>query len=157
MVGYSVIKRGLRGLLFLYLLFVLLPVQAGYPETQGKGQGEAPALSVSPTRHDFGILNVPVTSKSRVFTISNSGTADLVVSAITVSDAANYSLEAEAGQSPCGSLTPRVPAGGQCTFAVTFFPKSEGILDAEITIDSNDPVTPRMRIPMMGFGILCRC
>lgn len=100
---------------------------------------------------------MPVTSKSRVFTISNSGTADLLVSAISVSDSANYSLEAEAGQSPCGSLTPMVPPGGQCTFAVTFFPKSEGILDAEMTIVSNDPATPRMKVPMMGFGILCRC
>jgi hypothetical protein len=144
-------KRSFAGALL--FLLVLSAGQGGYGEN-AKG---APDLAVSPSKHDFGVLGVPLESKTRVFTISNTGAAALVVSGIVLSDTANYSLEADAGPDPCGSVTPRIVPGGHCTFAVTFYPQSQGILDASITVLSNDPDTPRMSVPLKGFGLLCYC
>lgn len=136
-------------------LFVLVLPQ-GRAGSAERGEG-VPALSVSPTEHDFGVLGVPLESKTRVFTVFNAGTADLVVSDIILSDALNYSLDVDAGPNPCKTVTPRVEPGGQCTFSATFFPKSEGILDADIVIVSNDPDAPQISVPLSGFGILCHC
>jgi hypothetical protein len=137
----------------LLLLLLFLAARGGHAE----GAGGAPDLSLSPPGYDFGVLNMPLASETHVFTISNGGASDLMVSAIALSDNANYSLDMDAGPAPCGSLTPKVAPGGQCTFSVTFFPGSEGVLDTELTIASNDPDTPRLSVTLMGFGILCHC
>lgn len=139
------------------LLVALLGLFAAARVGNAESAEGPPDLSLSPQEYDFGILNMPLASETHVFTISNKGGSDLAVSAIAVSDSANYSLDMDAGPAPCGSLTPRIAPGGQCTFAVTFFPGAEGVRDTELTIESNDPDTPRLNVTLMGFGILCHC
>jgi hypothetical protein len=145
-------NSGYRAALLLFLL-LLSPALGGH----AGGMEGLPHLSLSPPGYDFGVLSVPIASETHLFTISNSGTADLVVSAIAVSDTANYTLDMEAGPAPCGSQTPRIAPGGECTFAVTFSPGSEGVLDTEVTVFSNDPDNPRLAVPLAGFGIICHC
>jgi hypothetical protein len=111
----------------------------------------APVISVAPTSKDFGNVNVDSTA-SHVFTISNTGTADLVVTLIelTGQDAAMFSFEA-GGTYPCPSLTPTVLAGQNCSVVVRFRPTSEGAKTASLRITSNDPSGP-VDVPLTGVG-----
>lgn len=85
-------------------------------------------ISVSPSSHDFGRINVGSSSGNFVFTISNTGQATLTISSITHS-APGFSATA-------GSLT--VPAGGSTTLTTSYSPASgSGPQSDNVTISSN--------------------
>lgn len=113
----------------------------------------APNISVSPTSIDFGTVNVGNSSAPQSFTISNTGTADLHISGMSLSDTTNYSLNVNGGSSPCGSTTPTIVPYGSCTVTVTFSPSSTGTKDANLTISSDDPDTPTLNVPLSGIGV----
>jgi len=111
-----------------------------------------PNISVSPANHDFGSVTVGITSVPVVVTITNTGTADLKISDMILSDTLNYSLNVSGGTVPCGSATPLVLSGGNCTISVTFVPQYTGTKNSSISIDSNDPDTPNMTATLRGSG-----
>ncbi|MGB3097383.1 MAG: choice-of-anchor D domain-containing protein [Candidatus Deferrimicrobiaceae bacterium] len=113
--------------------------------------GPAPNLAVTPAIVDFGEVNVGDTPAVEV-TLSNTGTDNLVVSGIALDNAAVYSLDETGGLNPCGSLTPTIVAGDNCTVDVIFAPAEDGgPFNATVTIDSN---TPSVDVPVTGTGFL---
>ncbi|NNG46151.1 MAG: choice-of-anchor D domain-containing protein [Deltaproteobacteria bacterium] len=111
-----------------------------------------PNIAVSPATVDFGEVNVGNTPATEV-TLSNTGSADLVVSGIALDNAAVYSVDETGGANPCGTLTPTIVAGDNCTVDVIFAPAADGgPFNANVTIDSNDPDTPSAVVPLTGTG-----
>ena len=113
-----------------------------------------PDISVTPTPYDFGSVNVGSSSSPQTFTISNSGTADLHILDMTLSDTTNYSLNINGGSNPCGSTTPTIIPNSSCTVTVAFSPSSTGQKDANLTISSDDPDTPTLNVSLSGTGII---
>jgi hypothetical protein len=133
-----------------FLLFILLAPGQGY------AADSPPSISVSPASYDFGTLTIEVGSATSIFTISNTGSAELGIKGISIPDPKNYLLDFKAGSKPCGKTAFLTP-GESCTFAVLFRPKKEGPLDTKISILSDDPAVNRLVVPLAGFGGICHC
>jgi uncharacterized protein (TIGR01370 family) len=118
--------------------------QGGPPPTTG------PNISVSPSSYNFGSIDVGSSSSPQTFTISNSGTADLIVSSVSItgSDSDQFTLQV----GTCTTLTPTISAGGSCTVTVTFSPTSEGSKSATLQIASNDTDTSTLNVSLSGSG-----
>ncbi len=90
-------------------------------------------LSGSGQKH-FGTVIEGASSAAQIFTIQNLGNEVLAVSAVTVSDPANFTLT-----SSCpANLNPKGSAGSTCTFSIVFNPATAGYKTASVTIASND-------------------
>ncbi len=102
-------------------------------------QAETSPFGISPGSRDFGIVNIDSTA-SQAFTLSNNGTADLAITSIglTGGDTAAFSLAAK-GPGHCASLTPTIPAGGNCTFRAKFTPPTEGPKTTTLRVSSSAP------------------
>lgn len=99
-------------------------------------------------------FNVPLgSSSSQEVIIQNSGTADLVISSVTVGGAPEFALTGNtclAGPIP----PPRWPyPAGTCTLAVTFTPQGTSPVYGTLSIASNDPDTPLFTGHLSGNGI----
>lgn len=106
------------------------------------GTGAAAGLSVSPATFNFGSV-VDGQIKSQVFTITNTGTASLTVSQLTVSGT---------GYSASGLNTPATIAAGQsATFSVLFAPTTAGSLAGSVLVASNAPNSPNS-VVLSGTG-----
>ncbi|WP_010408787.1 cadherin-like beta sandwich domain-containing protein, partial [Citromicrobium sp. JLT1363] len=90
---------------------------------------------------DFGQVAVG-SSGSLTFLIFNEGDADLVISGLTTSAMAGFTL-------PAASSTTVAP-GGSYEFPIVFAPKTDGSFDTTITITSNDPATPSFTYSLYG-------
>ena len=102
----------------------------------------APDLRVSPGALAFGDVYVGA-RPTRTLTVSNRGSDDLRVGAITVSDSA---------------LTPDTPSFSLAQLehravVMTWAPADTGTLSGAIELLSNDPDTPRLQIPVTGRAI----
>ena len=106
-----------------------------------------PVILVDPLSYGFGSVNVGGSSV-KSFTVTNTGTADLVIGTIafTGADAPEFSKNPDncTGQ----SLAPN----SGCTIQVTFTPASTGLKSASLSISSNDPNTPT-NVPLTGTGM----
>jgi hypothetical protein len=127
-------------------LYYVWPVRAGQVPSSGN-------LIVNPTTYDFSNVNVGSTSALQTVTISNTGTADLHISGIALSDTTNYTLNTNGGSGPCGSTTPTITPNSSCTVTATFSPSSTGQKDANLTVNSDDPDTPTLNVSLSGTGI----
>ncbi len=105
-----------------------------------------PDITVAPTSHDYGAVTVS-TSASQTFQLGNSGNADLMVSATSLSgvDAGNFSISAGGG-----SFT--VAPGLTHDVDVTFTPNSVGGKSATLTITSDDPDENLLDVSLSGTG-----
>lgn len=112
----------------------------------------APVISTTPTNHVFGARETGIQSEPAVITITNSGTADLDIFGFYLSDMDNYSLDTGGGPQPLGTAPATILPGQDRTVTVTFSPKTEGVLDADIEIATNDPETPTAIIHFSGAG-----
>jgi Tol biopolymer transport system component len=113
-----------------------------------------PDISVSPTSMNFGSITVGSSSTPQTFTVSNTGTVDLHISGIALSDTTNYSLNLNGGTSPCGSTTPTLTPDSSCTVTVTFSPTSAGQKDANLAVISDDPDIPTVNALLTGIGVM---
>ena len=81
--------------------------------------------------YDFGLVGQGSTTTA-TFTVSNSGTTDLILTApITITGGAEFSVNTS-----FGTLT--VPAGGSTTFSIDFNPLSAGTFNAVVSFGTND-------------------
>ncbi|MBD3238504.1 MAG: choice-of-anchor D domain-containing protein, partial [Candidatus Moranbacteria bacterium] len=114
-----------------------------------------PEIQVNPTTLNFPATIVGNSSSSQTVTISNLGTADLIISDIVISDSTNYLLNLSGGSNPCGSASFNLAAGNNCTVSISFTPASPaGSHDGEIlTINSNDSDEPAVPVTLNGQGI----
>jgi len=109
-----------------------------------------PYISVSPTSNDFGTIDVGSSSSPRIFTISNAGTAELIISTMSIagSDSDQFALQT----GTCTTFAPALSSGESCTVSIIFSPTSEGLKSASLQITSNDPDTPTQDVSLSGTG-----
>lgn len=108
-----------------------------------------PAISVSPATKDFGSIDSGTSSAAQIFTVTNSGTADITINAmsITGTDAGQFMKQSDtcSGQ----ALSP----SGSCTVQVVFAPTSSGTKAASLEVASSDPVAPTLTAALTGTGV----
>jgi len=105
--------------------------------------GTQPQISASPASINFGSVSTGLNGTATL-TLSNTGSADLTVSLITLTGA-EFSIG--------GLTTPKTISAGQSAQAtVTFSPTSAGSASGNIAITSNDPTTPTLNVPLSGTG-----
>ena len=108
--------------------------------------GAVPVLTLSQDFIDFGDQSINTTSPTSSVTLSNTGTGDLLVSAVSV-PAAPF---AEAGGT-CGSAPITIPEAGSCTLAYEFSPTTTGTAVDQIMLESTSTTSPDS-IDLEGFG-----
>ncbi len=109
-----------------------------------------PVVTASSAALAFGDQIVNTTSGAQSLTFTNSGSANLIVSAISVSGsgAANFAVT---GQSGCGSILPT----RSCTLSITFTPTTVGNKTAQINLTSNaQNAATGGSVNLSGSGIL---
>ena len=103
----------------------------------------APQISLSSTSVQFGTVGIGSTSNLSL-TISNTGTADLTLSVVSVTGA-------EFGVS--GITTPKTITAGQSVLAgLSFHPTTSGATTGTLTMTSNDPTSPTTTVTLGGTG-----
>ncbi|MFQ6094047.1 MAG: choice-of-anchor D domain-containing protein, partial [bacterium] len=108
------------------------------------GEGVVPHIELSAYSHNYGevVLETPSSWSMKVY---NTGTADLVVTRVTV-DRADFAVT-----SPPFPQT--VEASDSLTVAVGFSPSSLGTITGTLTIFSNDPEQGELSVFLTGVGI----
>lgn len=102
-----------------------------------------PQLSLSSNTVSFGAVSVGSTGTSNLV-ISNTGTADLTISVLTLSGA-DFGIS--------GITTPKtISAGQNAPVSLTFKPAIAGVVSGSMTITSNDPTTPTAVVSLSGTG-----
>jgi len=107
----------------------------------------APDIAVTPPSFDYGAVTVGDTAL-QAFTVENVGSADLDVSAtsITGADAADFAIVSGGG---AFTLAP----AAQQVIEIEFTPGSVGPKSAALEIASDDPDTPLLAVPLAGEGV----
>ncbi|NIR51353.1 choice-of-anchor D domain-containing protein [candidate division KSB1 bacterium] len=105
-----------------------------------------PDIAATPTSHDYGNVFIS-SSATQTFEIANNGSADLNVSAtsLTGADAAEFSID-----NGSGSFT--LAPNQTHNIDVSFNPTSTGTKNAALEIQSNDPDENPSQIPLTGTG-----
>ncbi|MEZ4744606.1 MAG: choice-of-anchor D domain-containing protein [Calditrichia bacterium] len=105
----------------------------------------APNIAVSPLAIDFGTVEIGNAAGPATITVSNTGTAELTVSAIS-----DPGGEFVLTNVPVLSAT--IPAGSSVSFDANYLPTDAGADNATITISSDDPDSPTIEIQLSGEG-----
>ena len=110
----------------------------------GSGTAPIPEITLSPTGLSFGSQLVSTTSASRSITVSNTGSAPLSISGMTLTGA-------DANQFAQTNTCTTVAAGGSCTISVIFKPTSAGAKSASLSI-SNSASASAVSVNLLGTG-----
>lgn len=112
----------------------------------------SPTIQVLPVNYDFGKVTLGNAPAPLQVTISNTGTATLSLSSITLNAPSGppYALAVGGGTKPCGSATPRLAPSEACTVQVVFQPSSPGTFNATLEVTSNDLKAPTVGLPIVG-------
>jgi VWFA-related protein len=100
-------------------------------------------LELSKSTYNFGNVTLGNAATLSVI-ISNTGTKDLSITQLTLSDNSNFAID------PSGPCT--VAAGLNCTFNITFSPTVEGSYSETLNIASDDADTPTATVTLTGEG-----
>jgi uncharacterized repeat protein (TIGR01451 family) len=103
----------------------------------------APVASLDATSFDYGAIPVGTTSAAHTFTLSNLGTANLNVGAVT--SVGDFTIKAD----NCTGAP--VAPNGSCTIDVAFTPSQASGIDGSVTISDDAAGSPRT-ISLHGFG-----
>lgn len=110
------------------------------------GNGVAPAASLVTTSVDFGLVPTGQPAPARTVTISNTGTAPLNITSMSISggSANGFSLGTNApltiGPATVGTVT------------VNFTPNSPGAKSDSLVMNTNDTKNPTLRVSLTGSG-----
>ena len=104
----------------------------------GRLELPAPAASITPGGHDFGDRALASTSGPRQFTVTNTGTAPLIVGSAGITGANTGDFAATDDQ--CSGVT--VAPGDACTISVTFTPAVVGPRSAALSVPDNAAGSP---------------
>ncbi len=107
----------------------------------------SPQISVSSTSLDFGSVHVGDSSFTNL-TVTNSGSADLIIGQLTVSGA--DTLDFNTRDDNCTGVT--LAPSRNCTVQVIFSPRYTGDRSATLSISSNDPDAPTQTVSLSGSG-----
>ena len=114
------------------------------------------AVSVSPAARDFGSAATNSTSPSLKFTISNSGTAGLSVSSITLvgGDSGMFTLTVGNGSGGTCGVSTTIATNGNCIVSASFSPTSIGAKSTTLRITTNDAANPIRDVALTGTGVV---
>jgi hypothetical protein len=107
-------------------------------------QANAPSLTISPAKLNFGNEVLSVKSTAQTITVVNEGTSPLTISSITVG-----STDFSETDDCVGTVT---ADGGTCTINVTFTPAAAGAVTSQITLTDNLSSSPQS-ITITGTGV----
>lgn len=113
----------------------------------------APVMSATPAQFAFGEVVAGDAAPPVTISLTNAGTAPLTVSGLTLSDATAFTVDANGGDAPLGSLPAVLPPSATRTLTLVFAPQTTGTHSAEITIVSDDAATPTTVLTVTGTGI----
>jgi alpha-tubulin suppressor-like RCC1 family protein len=111
----------------------------------GTGGIPAPAITTSAASLPFGTEALGLTTAAQNLILTNSGSAPLTVSSVSVAGANPASFSATNG------CTASVAVGATCTIAVTFHPAGLGAKAGTVVIDSNVADSPTV-VTLSGTG-----
>ncbi len=111
------------------------------------GNGVAAAINFLPSALTFANQAINSTSSPQPVTVSNTGTAPLIISAATITGTNSTEF---AVTNPPLPLT--IAAGSSASFSVTFTPSGPSIRTASLTITDNAPGSPH-QVPLSGTGV----
>jgi hypothetical protein len=106
----------------------------------------APAASITPAMLAFGNVAVGSSSAAQTVTVSNTGNADLVIGAVSLSGAQMADFSA------AGCANSTVAAGKSCSISVAYKPAAAGGSSASLTIAHNAPGSPGT-VSLSGTGV----
>jgi hypothetical protein len=107
----------------------------------------APQFSINPTTHDFGNVIVGENTPPQIFTITNTGGADLNISSVTlIGDDRNHFNLSVTG------LPWTIISGGEQSFTVSFSPTTHEAKTANVTINHNVNGSPKI-VLLSGTGL----
>lgn len=106
---------------------------------------KVPLIQVEPTRLDFGKVGAGDVGE-RELTIKNVGEAELWVSAVNIKGGAKSPFDL------CGKIWSAypLPPGTSVKLKVCFTPKTGGVFNDHVIIQSNDPAKPVVSAPVEG-------
>jgi len=104
-----------------------------------------PVIIVDPTSIDFGSVRL-TQSDTRTITITNGGTANLIISSIS-DPGGQFTIV----NKPALPLT--IPSTQSITLNVRFAPIFTGPANASFAIGSNDPLNPSVTVSLTGIGV----
>jgi len=112
------------------------------------GTGTVPPIDidVQPTSIAFGDVRRNTGSTPATISVRNLGGSPLSITSVTISPA-TFAITS----GPIGGST--VPAGGMQPYSVTCNPTAVGAIAGMVRINSNDPVTPVVNVPVSCNGI----
>ncbi len=112
------------------------------------GTGTAPHAAIMPARLSFGEIAVKASSAPRSVRVASSGSAELILGAITVTgaDAASFAI---------GDCAAVVAPGAECRLEVRFRPARAGPHRADLVIEHNASGR-RQALPLNGIGVAAR-
>ena len=121
-------------------------------EVKLNGVGVAPVIDITPSNYDFGTLYIGCDSIQEL-TISNIGTADLVISNFSFASAST-DIQLDTMESTYGSLPWTIAPEDSREVVVDYRPL-DGVQDeAFLTVTSNDPYTPDVLATQKGMGMV---
>jgi ribosomal protein S6 len=109
-----------------------------------------PAILVLPTSHNFGSMYVAGTSSPMMFTITNTGSEDLMIGPLSIKGEDNDEFRIRSNN--CRGRA--IAQSRSCTVNVLFAPTSEGEKSANLRILSNDPDTPTLNVPLQATAVI---
>ena len=122
---------------------------AGSPQTVSlSGMGIAPAFTPSAASLNFGSQTVGAPGAAQTETVTNTGTANLTISTVTI-DGANAS-DFAISKDTCSGAT--VTSSGTCLVGVTFTAAASGARSASLTFAHNATGSPQS-ISLSGEGV----
>jgi kumamolisin len=113
--------------------------------------GTGPAVTLTPTSLKWNKFAVGVSSAAKKVTLTNSGSAPLVISSVAVSgDFALKTVKQTKKITPCVNGT-SIAASGSCIIEVTFTPTQTGVRTGDVTFTDNAPNSPQ-EVSLTGTG-----
>ncbi len=111
------------------------------------GEGLQAMLTLTPGPVDFGITELNTSSAPMVLTLTNNGTADLDVTAMTAA-AGDFSMDSN----NCGTLPFSLTPASSCTINYQFTPSIIGVQSQDITFTSDSSTSPDT-VTLQGEGV----
>lgn len=106
-----------------------------------------PKVALSPGSINFGVA-CPGSSVDRDLTVTNTGTAPLTISDISIGGGSSSGLSVL----PIPGLPQTLPVGGHLAFTVRFAPTGPlgGPISGTVVVTTDDPVNPQVSVPISG-------